>query len=83
MKIFFFPFKKNNIQLINRNLFMIWQHSFFSAPDRLSVCLYTFHIFIFFSRTTGPISTKLGTKYPWLKGIHKGHALPKGEIIGK
>ena len=24
---------------------------------------------IFFSRTTGPISTKLGTKYPWLKGF--------------
>ena len=22
-----------------------------------------------FSRTTGPISTKLGTKYPWVKGI--------------
>ena len=31
-----------------------------------SVCLY---IFIFFSSTTGPISTKLGTKYPWVKGI--------------
>ena len=24
---------------------------------------------IFFSRTTGPISAKLGTKYPWVKGI--------------
>ena len=24
---------------------------------------------IFFSRTTGPISTKLGTKHPWVKGI--------------
>ena len=24
---------------------------------------------IFFSRTTWPISTKLGTKHPWLKGI--------------
>ena len=36
---------------------------------RPSVCLSTFHIFIFFSRTTGPISTKLGTKYPWVKGI--------------
>ena len=29
----------------------------------------TFHIFIFFSRTTGPISTKLGTKHPWMKWI--------------
>ena len=33
------------------------------------VCLSTFHIFIFFSRTTGPISIKLGTNHPWLKGI--------------
>ena len=29
----------------------------------------TFHIFIFLSRTTGLISTKLGTKHPWIKGI--------------
>ena len=29
-------------------------------------------MFIFFSRTTGPISTKLGTKYPWIKGIQVG-----------
>ena len=33
------------------------------------VCLSTFHIFIFFSRTTGPISTKLGTNHPFKKGI--------------
>jgi hypothetical protein len=26
-------------------------------------------IFIFFSRTTGPFSTKLGRKHPWVKGI--------------
>ena len=25
---------------------------------------------IFFTIPTGPISTKLGTKYPWVKGIH-------------
>ena len=39
----------------------------------LSVCplvrLKTFHIFNFFSRTTGPISTKFGTKNPWVEGI--------------
>ena len=29
----------------------------------------TFHIFIFFSRTTRPISTKLGTKHYWVKRI--------------
>ena len=36
---------------------------------RLSVC--KLHIPIFFSRTTGPVSTKLGTKHPWpwVKGI--------------
>ena len=34
-----------------------------------SVCLLTFHIFDFFSRTTGPNSTKLGTHHPWVKGL--------------
>ena len=33
-----------------------------------SVCLQTFHIFIF-SNAFGPISTKLGTKCSWIKGI--------------
>ena len=39
---------------------------------RLSVCpsvrLYTFRIFDFFSRTTGPILTKIGTNHPWVMG---------------
>ena len=35
-----------------------------------SICLWTFHIFIFFSRTTGTISAKLSTKHPWLVRIH-------------
>ena len=44
----------------------------------------TFHIFIIFSRTTGPISTKLGTKHPWVKGIqvcsNEGpHPFPRGD----
>ena len=34
--------------------------------DRLSV---NFFIFDFFSITTGPILTKLGTKHPWVKQI--------------
>ena len=39
---------------------------------------------IFFSRTTGPILTKLGTKYPWVKGIqvcsNEGpHSSPRGD----
>ena len=34
------------------------------------VKLYWKYFKIFFSRTTGPISTKHGTKHPWMKGIH-------------
>ena len=36
---------------------------------RLCVSLQTCPIFEFFSRTTGPILTKLGIKLPWVKGI--------------
>jgi hypothetical protein len=37
---------------------------------RLSVCpSVTFYIFYFFSRTAGPILTRLGTNHPWVKGI--------------
>jgi hypothetical protein len=40
-----------------------------------------------FSRTTGPILTRLGTNYPWVKGIQfvqmKGITLFQGEIIAK
>ena len=43
---------------------------------------------IFFSRNTGPISTKLGTKHPWVMKIQvflqmKGSALFREEIITK
>ena len=35
-----------------------------------SVCpSVNFSHFMFFSRTTEPISTKLGTKHPWVKGV--------------
>ena len=37
---------------------------------------------LLFSRTTGPISAKLGTNYPWVKGIldysNEGRPLSKG-----
>jgi hypothetical protein len=40
---------------------------------------------IFFSRTSRPISMKLGINHPWVKGILivqiKGQVLFKGEII--
>ena len=50
---------------------------------RLSVCVKTFHIFDFFSKT-GPISTKLGTKHLWVKGIQvssneEPHPFPRGD----
>ena len=58
--------------------------SFVRFPSSLSLI---FHIFIFFSRTTGPFSAKLGTKHPWVKGIQfiqmKGPILFQGEIITK
>jgi hypothetical protein len=56
-----------------------------SYSGRPSVCkLLNFN---FFSRTTGPILTKLGTNHPWGEGIlivqMKGIALLQGEIITK
>ena len=41
----------------------------FSDCNFLSSVCKPFHIFIFVSRTTGPISTKLGSKRSWVKGI--------------
>ena len=42
---------------------------------------------VFFFRTTRPITTKLATNYPWVKGIkvcsNEGPALFQGEIITK
>jgi hypothetical protein len=59
--------------------------TFFSSPElkaqvsssdrplsgiRLSVCpSVNFYIFDFFSRTTGPILTRIGANHPWVKGI--------------
>jgi hypothetical protein len=43
------------------------------------------HFKIFFSRTSRPISIKLGTNHPWVKGILivqiKGQVFFRGEII--
>jgi hypothetical protein len=46
------------------------------------------NFFKIFSRTSRSNSFKLGTNYPWVKGIQaffqiKGHILFKGEIITK
>ena len=58
------------------------------SKDLLSVCSsVNFSHLNFFSRTAGPISTKLGTKYPWVKGIqvclNEGPALFHQELITK
>jgi hypothetical protein len=49
----------------------------------LSVKFYVYDI----SRTTGPISTRLGTNHPWEEGIqvcsNEGKPPLKGEIIAK
>jgi hypothetical protein len=37
------------------------------------------HLKIFFSRTTGPISKRLGTNYPWVKGIQGDSPSPRGD----
>ena len=43
---------------------------FFSRGDNYKmVKIHWRNLKIFFSRTTEPISTKLGTKHPWMKGI--------------
>jgi hypothetical protein len=81
------------------SLLSIWNF-IFSSPelkaqvsysDRLlsvirpSVCLsVNFNIFDFFSRTYGPILTRLGTNHPWGEGIqvcsNKGDRLsPRGD----
>jgi hypothetical protein len=43
------------------------------------------HLKIFFTRTTGPILTRLGTNRPWMKGLkfvqRKRIALFQGEVI--
>jgi hypothetical protein len=45
------------------------------------------HLKILFSRTIGPILTRLGTNHPWVKGIpifqRKAIALFQGEILTK
>jgi hypothetical protein len=57
------------------------------GDSSLSVCLFVnFYIFDF-SRTTGPILTRLGTNHPWGRGFKfvqmKEITLLKGEIIAK
>ena len=43
-------------------------HALFPRGDDNETAKYTDGILFFFSGTTWPISIKLGTKHPWLKG---------------
>ena len=45
------------------------EHLWSPVDCMLFISLSTFHIFIFFSRNTGPISIELGTKRAWVKRI--------------
>ena len=47
-------------------------HNLTVVRGRRRCCRYNINLFniLFFSRTTGPISTKLDTKHPWVQGIH-------------
>ena len=44
-------------------------HAFLQGDIIAKMSNYIEHIKIFFSRSTGIISSKLGTKHPWRKGI--------------
>ena len=51
------------------NLFK-WRTNSISKGDNFEIAKITWrNIKFFFSRTTGPISTKLGRMHPWVKGI--------------
>jgi hypothetical protein len=59
------------------------QVSFSDRP--LSGVRLSVYIFDFFSRTAGPILTRLGTNHPWVKGIQvcsneKDSPSPRGDI---
>ena len=83
----FFDLKiKNRLQVL-AHLSWILKWAFLITCRPASVRLLTFHIFDFFSITTGPTSTEFDTKYPWVKGIqicsNKGLHPFQWEIITK
>ena len=74
--------KKQNLVKTVKNLNAIFcKKASSNRQTEVFVVAMSFHIFTFF-RTTGPISTKLGTKHPGLKFVQmKGSALFQEEII--
>ena len=57
----------------------------FQRGDNYEIAkIHWWNLKIFFSRTTGPISTKLGTMHPWVKGFQvcsneEPHPFPRGD----
>ena len=58
-------------------------HPFPRGDDSEIVKISYQHLRIFFSRTTGLISTKFGTKHPWVKGIQVYTTSLKWKIVVK
>ena len=54
---------------LKAHLSFFWSHVHRLLSVRPTCCLYTFLHMLPFSRTTGSISTKLGTKQNWVNGI--------------
>ena len=52
------------------SLFNEWPHPFSRGDDKEIAKIHWRSLKIHFLRTTGPISTKLGTKHPWVMGNH-------------
>ena len=48
---------------------LYWNHNYFPSGDHNEVAKIHWRNLKIFSRTTWPISTKLGTKHPWVKRI--------------
>lgn len=82
--LFFKPFASFN-QFLSAHLSQGLKWAFLIKKSSV-VCyrLYTFHIFIFFFKITGPILNKLGMKQKLMKGMEvfqiKGHTLFEEEV---
>ena len=77
------PWHKATFGVRDSSLFKWWAH--FPRGDNYEIAEIHWQIKkIFFSRTTGPISIKIGTNHPWVKGIlvysnEKPRIFPKGD----
>lgn len=63
LKVYLAPWAKGSKELFWLKVQLI------SSDGNLTVVVVKFHILVFFSKSTGPISSKLVTKYPWMNEI--------------